>query len=64
VYFVNNVDFESGPVGAIDGILTKLANVIDFVVGGTIDLDNVYILTLVDGCARGTFAAGFWGGSF
>ena len=61
VNFVDDVDLEACPCRTIDGIFAKLADVIDAGVGGTVDLDDVDIVALIDGYATVTFEAGIDG---
>jgi hypothetical protein len=43
MHFVDDVDFESGPSRPIDCVLAKLANLIDPVIGGSVDFNDIDI---------------------
>ena len=51
MHFVDYVDFESGTRRPIDRVFPKLANLVDPVIGGPVDLDDVDILADVHGDA-------------
>ena len=58
VHFVDDVDFEGGACGADAGGLAEFADLVDGIIRGPVDLDDVHILAAADGLAGFAGAAG------
>ena len=58
VHFVDDVDLVAGPGRAVDGVLPQLADLVDAVVRGPVDLDHVDVFARVDGDATAALEAG------
>jgi len=58
VDFVDDVDFEGGACGADAGGLAEFADLVDGVVGGAVDFDDVHVFAAGDGFAGVAGAAG------
>jgi hypothetical protein len=63
MYFVNDVNLEAGAGRKINSILLKITNIVDFTVGGPVDLDDIEVVAAIDRDATVALAAGGYGGT-
>jgi hypothetical protein len=57
VNFIDYINFKSRPVGPVYRVFTKLSNLIYAVITGAVDLDNVDIVTGINGDTAVAFTA-------